>query len=128
MELDTQRRGQVNREQISIVHSVGKTVEAVIFSKWREMMLMSFSGNEFAIVKAQEQGYDEDAEIEHDVPDVPFDHSDYREEDLEKVFGGEAVIQWKADDAKLELEVKQRFEDNRRKEYERLKAEFEGTK
>jgi hypothetical protein len=116
----------VNREQISIVHSVGKTVEAVIFSKWRQMMLIAFSGNEFAIVKAEEQGYDEDAEIEHDVSDVEFDHHDYSEEDLEKAFGADAVIQWKADDAKLELEVKQRIEDRRRAEYERLKSEFEG--
>jgi hypothetical protein len=128
MELDTKRRGQVNREQISIVHSVGKTVEAVIFSKWRQMMLLAFSGNEFAIVKAQEQGYDEDAEIDHDVSDVLFDHYDYSEEDLEKVFGADTVIQWKADDAKRELEVRQQMEDRRRAEYERLKAEFEGTK
>lgn len=115
----------MNREQTSIVHSVGKTVEAVIFSKWRQMMLIAFSGNEFAIVKAESRYDDEDGEIEWDVPDVEFDRRDYSEEDLEKVFGADAVIQWKADDAKLEAEVKERMEASRRREYERLKAEFE---
>lgn len=107
-------------EQIAFSDSEGKTVKGVVTKS--EAALVVFTDLTFAVIEA-EGGYDDDASLDCD-NDSGFNYRHWESSSAKQLFELEQIAVWEAEIEAVKAADAKRHLEYKRREYERLKAEF----
>ena len=108
--------------QITIDKAVGKTVSTIIEGTWSDAMMIAFTDGTFIHIHCEAE--DDDASL---YTSDGFSGRDYPPSALVKIFGASQVDAWNQQHVQELNAMRDKERDAKRKQYEELKREFEGS-